>query len=355
MRQSNVFSKIIIMKLIDFDYPFPKELIAKYPLEYRDSSRLLVVRRKTGSFKEEKFTDLLNYITEGDVVILNDTKVKRSRLFGKKTTGGVVEILLLDKISPSIYNVLISPANRIKIGSEIIFEKGVCGIVLENSESVKKMEFTVSDKKISLEEIFEEIGTVPLPPYIKRPVEKLDKARYQTVYAKNGSAAAAPTAGLHFTEDTLKQIENLGAKIGYVRLDVSFGTFSPIKVEDFTKHKMHSESFNLSKETAELINNAKSNGKKIIAIGTTSLRVIESSAVSDGVVEEKCGETDLFIYPPYKFKVADMLLTNFHFPRSTLLLLVSAFAGYNLIMDSYKYAIENKFRLFSYGDAMLIV
>ncbi len=344
------------MKLSDFDFDYPRELIAKYPLGKRDDSRLLVVDRKKNNFVETKFSGILDYIAPNDALILNDTRVRKSRLFGKKVTGGVVEVLIVEEYESELFGALISPPRGIKIGSKISFKKGLKCIVTDNTGSIKKIKFIKPGESDKLEDIIESIGEVPLPPYIKRPAEELDEARYQTVYANVGNASAAPTAGLHFTESLLKAALDRKINIGFVTLDVGFGTFSPIKEEeDFRKHKMHKEHFKLSKETADIVNRTKLNKYKVFAVGTTSLRVLESCVNDSGMVEAKESDTEIFIYPPYEFKVVDALLTNFHFPKSTLMLLVSAFCGHRLIMEAYKYAIANKFRLFSYGDAMLIL
>ena len=341
------------MKVEEFDYNLPEELIAQTPLKERDSSRLLVLDRKTGNIEHKHFTDIIDYLNEGDTLVLNDTKVLPARLIGvKEETGAVIEILLLKNIENDNWECLVKPARRVKVGTIVSFGDGKlkAKCIKEEDEGIRH--FTFIYEGIFLE-ILEDLGTMPLPPYIH---EKLnDQSRYQTVYAKEVGSAAAPTAGLHFTKELLEKIRNKGINIAYVTLHVGLGTFRPVSVETIEEHEMHSEHFYIKKEDAEKINNAKQNGKRVIAVGTTSCRVLESVANEKGQVKEIETDTSIFIYPGYKFKCIDSLVTNFHLPESTLIMLVSAIAGKEFVMDSYQKAVEEKYRFFSFGDAMLIV
>lgn len=347
------------MRLTDFDYRLPKELIAQYPCQNRSGSRLLVVERKGKKIIHKHFTGFIEYLSAGDCLILNNTKVISARMIGHrqktnpKTGGGRQEIFLLENISPNVYRVLAKPANKLTKGTKIIFaDANYCATVTGDEKMVKIIEFSENGKGKNPWDI---LGQVPLPPYIKREPQDQDKERYQTVYAQEEGATAAPTAGLHFTKALLEAIEKKGVHIGYLTLHVNYGTFSPVKSDDITKHKMHKEYFILPKTTKELIDSTRAKGGRVFAVGTTAVRVLETCAQDDSRVEEAGGWTDMFIYPPYRFKVVDCLLTNFHFPKSTLLMLVSAFGGKELIFKAYKEAIEKKYRFFSYGDAMLIV
>ena len=342
------------MKLADYNYSLPKELIAQMPLLKREEARLLIIRRKKNKIEHRNFLDLLSEISPGDLLILNDTKVIPARLSGKKETGGKAEILLLHKLEKNIYEALAKP--RIRVGATIFFDEKIEAKILEKRYGKYKIEFSYPGK---IEKILEEIGKIPLPPYIKRKPLPLDKKYYQTVYSKIPSdgrdgAIAAPTAGLHFTDEFLEKVKEKGANIASVTLDIGWSTFKPVREEEIEKHRMGKEYFELSESTAELINKTKKDGKRIIAVGTTSVRVLETTA-KDGCVKPQKGWTSLYIYPGCKFKIVDALLTNFHLPSTTLFLLVSAFAGGELIQNAYQEAIARKYRFASYGDAMLIL
>ena len=340
------------MKTDDFDYYLPEELIAQHPLKERDSSRLMVLNKNNGDIKHEKFHNIIDYLNKGDVLVLNDTKVIPARIIGEKEdTKAVIELLLLKNIEKDTWECLSKPAKRIKEGTIISFGngllKGKCvGI---GDEGIRKIEFIYDGV---FYEILDKLGTMPLPPYIKEKLD--DQSRYQTVYAKNIGSAAAPTAGLHFTKELLKEIEQKGITICYVTLHVGLGTFRPVNVEDVTKHKMHSEFYIMNKETANILNKAKKEGRRIISVGTTSTRTIETIMSKYNEFKECSGWTDIFIYPGYKFKGIDALITNFHLPKSTLIMLVSAFASKEIILSAYKEAVDNKYRFFSFGDAMFI-
>ena len=341
-------------KTSDYFYELPPELIAQTPIEPRDHSSMLVLDKSTGATSHAHFYDILNYLKPGDCLILNDSRVLPARIFGtKKDTGAHVEFLLLRCIGNNRWETLVKPGRKAKAGSEFIFSPGVLegkiSEVLEDGNRI--IDFTCERNFYT---VLEELGNMPLPPYIT--AELKDKERYQTVYSHELGSAAAPTAGLHFTKELLKKIEDSGIKIGYVTLHVGLGTFRPVKAENITEHKMHSEHYHLPKETAELINETKKNGGRVIAVGTTSCRTLESVATfNNGKIEVSDGWTSIFIYPGYEFKVLDGLITNFHLPESTLIMLVSAFAGYENVMAAYKEAVEKKYRFFSFGDAMLII
>ena len=341
------------MNINEFDYELPKELIAQTPLKDRSSSKLLIMNKKTGELKHEVFSNIINYLNKGDVLVLNDTKVIPARLIGeKKDTGAVIEILLLKDIGNDTWECLGKPGKRLKIGSTITFGDGSL-----RCEVVDKLEEGIIHVKLIydgiLMEILDKLGTMPLPPYIHEKLE--DQSRYQTVYARVSGSAAAPTAGLHFTKELLKHIEDKGVIITYVTLHVGLGTFRPVEVDNILEHKMHSEYYVMSKETAEILNKAKEEGRRIIAVGTTSTRTLETIATNNKGIFKACsGDTDIFIYPGYKFKAINCLITNFHLPKSTLVMLVSAFSSRNMIMNAYNEAINNKYRFFSFGDAMFI-
>lgn len=340
------------MKTDDFDFYLPEELIAQTPLEKRDSSRLLVLDKKTGEINHRHFTDIIDYMEEGDTLVLNDTKVMPARLYGvKEETLAVVEVLLLKDEGDNVWECLTKPAKRIKEGTIVSFGDGKlkaeCIEVLD--EGIRR--FKLNYKGI-LYEILDELGEMPLPPYIHEKLK--DKDRYQTVYAKNIGSAAAPTAGLHFTNDLLEKVKSKGVNIAYITLHVGLGTFRPVNVEDVTKHKMHSEYYVMSEEVAFLLNKTRKAGHKIIAVGTTSTRTLETIASLYGEFKACSGWTDIFIYPGYKFKGIDYLITNFHLPKSTLVMLVSALAGKENIMKAYAEAVKERYRFFSFGDSMLI-
>ena len=340
------------MKVEDFNYNLPEELIAQTPLEKRDSSRLLVLDKKTGLIEHKHFTDIIDYLNEGDTLVLNDTKVLPARLIGvKEETNAVIEILLLKNTEGDNWECLVKPARRIKVGTIVSFGDGKlkAECISEGEEGIRH--FKLIYKGILLE-ILEELGTMPLPPYIHVKLE--DQSRYQTVYAKEVGSAAAPTAGLHFTKELLKAIADKGVNIAYVTLHVGLGTFRPVSVETIEEHEMHSEYYSMSKEVAELLNNTKKNGKRIIAVGTTSTRTLETIATKYNEFKECSGWTNIFIYPGYEFKAIDSLSTNFHLPKSTLVMLVSALAGRENILNAYNEAVKEKYRFFSFGDAMFI-
>ncbi len=341
------------MKTDDFDYYLPEELIAQTPLEKRDSSRLLVLDRKTGNIEHKHFTDIVDYLEEGDTLVLNDTKVLPARLIGsKEETGAVIEVLLLKNIKDDIWECLTKPARRIKKGTIVSFGDGKLKMkcLEEFDEGIRHFEMIYDG---IFYEILDELGTMPLPPYIHEKLE--DGSRYQTVYAKEVGSAAAPTAGLHFTEELLNKIKNKKVNICYVTLHVGLGTFRPVSVENVENHEMHSEFYTMSKETADLLNETRKKGKRIIAVGTTSTRTLETIAgKNNGIFKEESGFTKIFIYPGYEFKGIDCLITNFHLPKSTLVMLVSALAGKDNILNAYKTAVEEKYRFFSFGDSMFI-
>ena len=340
------------MKTDDFDYYLPEELIAQTPLKKRDSSRMLVLDKQNGNIFHKTFSDIIDYLNPGDTLVLNDTKVIPARIIGvKEETGAVIELLLLKNIDDNNWECLTRPAKRVKVGTVISFGDGMlkatCSSVGEEGIRV----FSLSYEGI-LYEILDKLGTMPLPPYIHEKLE--DQSRYQTVYAKNIGSAAAPTAGLHFTKELLNDIKNKNVNIAYLTLHVGLGTFRPVNVEDVTKHKMHTEYYSISKETCDIINKTKESKNKIVVVGTTSVRVLETVMNRFGELKECSGVTDIFIYPGYKFKIVDNLITNFHLPKSTLVMLVSALAGKDNIMKAYHEAVLNKYRFFSFGDAMFI-
>ncbi len=340
------------MKVEDFNYNLPEELIAQTPLEKRDSSRLLVLDKKTGTIEHKHFTDIIDYLNPGDTLVLNDTKVLPARLIGEKEeTHAVIEILLLKNIIGDDWECLVKPARRIKVGTIVTFGNGKlkAECIAEKEEGIRH--FRLLYNGILLETL-EELGTMPLPPYIHEKLE--DQSRYQTVYAKEVGSAAAPTAGLHFTKDLLEQIEQKGINIAKVTLHVGLGTFRPVSVETIEEHEMHSEYYSMTKETAQLLNETKLSGKRIIAVGTTSTRTLETIMTKYQEFKECSGWTNIFIYPGYEFKAIDCLSTNFHLPKSTLVMLVSALAGRENILNAYNEAVKEKYRFFSFGDAMFI-
>ena len=339
------------MKVSDFNYELPEELIAQTPIEKRDESRLMVLDRQKQTIEHKRFKDIINYLEPGDVLVRNNTKVIPARLYGKKETGANVEFLLLNNIEGDIWECIVRPGNKLHVGVKVIFGDGILKAeILETMPGgTRKVKF---EYKGIFNEILDKIGLMPLPPYIHEQLKEKD--RYQTVYAKYNGSAAAPTAGLHFTPELLNKIEEKGVIIANVTLHVGIGTFRPVKEETVEAHQMHSEHFYIKKEDVEKINNAKENGKRVIAVGTTSCRVLETIADENGKVSETEGDTQIFIYPGYKFKCLDGLITNFHLPESTLLMLVSALAGKDYIMKAYNEAVKEKYRFFSFGDAMFI-
>ncbi len=339
------------MKTSDFYYDLPQELIAQTPLTQRDGSRLMVMDRKNGALEHRHFYDIIDRLHEGDCLVMNDSRVLPARLLGHRPTGGAVEILLLTQKEGDVWECLAKPGRKLHTGAEVLFGDGALRAVIvgETETGNRLVEFHYEG--IFLEQL-ERLGKMPLPPYIKEELQ--DGERYQTVYSKNNGSAAAPTAGLHFTKELLARIEAKGVKLAYVTLHVGLGTFRPVKVDDVTNHHMHSEFCMLSAQTAQLLNETKKNGGRVICVGTTSCRTLESLANDDGSFEEKSMRTEIFIYPGYKFKAMDALITNFHLPESTLIMLVSAFAGYDTVMNAYREAVKERYRFFSFGDAMLI-
>lgn len=336
----------------DFYFDLPEELIAQDPLEDRSSSRLLVLDKETGETSHHIFKEVINYLNPGDCLVLNNTKVIPARLIGhKEDTGAAIEVLLLKRKENDIWETLVKPGKKCKPGTKIVFGEGLLhATVLETVEDGNRL-IQFSYEGI-FEEILDKLGEMPLPPYITHKLQ--DKNRYQTVYAKYEGSAAAPTAGLHFTKELLQQIEEKGIDIAYVTLHVGLGTFRPVKVDNILEHHMHSEFYQVTKEAADKINKAKKEGHRVICVGTTSCRTVESAADENGMVKEGCDNTEIFIYPGYKFKVLDALITNFHLPESTLVMLVSALAGREHILNAYEEAIQEKYRFFSFGDAMFI-
>lgn len=339
------------MNTEEFDYYLPEELIAQHPLEDRAASRLLIIDKNTGEYKDETFRNIKNYLKPGDCLVLNDTRVIPARLYGtKKETGGAIEFLLLHRFSADEWEVALKPGKRAKPGAVFEFGEGrLTAEVLDILEGGnRRVRFSYDGL---FENVLDELGEMPLPHYIK---EKLtDNERYQTVYSRHKGSAAAPTAGLHFTKELLEEIREMGVKEAFLTLHVGLGTFRPVKVSDVTKHKMHSEYYSVSEETAAVINEAKANGGRIICVGTTSCRTLESAS-ENGIVKPGSGFTDIFIYPGYKFKMTQALITNFHLPKSTLVMLVSALAGKDNILNAYKHAVDEHYRFFSFGDAMFI-
>lgn len=340
------------MKVSEFDFYLPEELIAQHPKEKRDESRLMVVDKKDGEINHKVFKDIIDYINQGDCLVLNNTRVLPARLIGEKeNTGGKMEFLLLKRLESNLWETLVKPGKRAKVGSRFVFGGGELKAEVkeigEEGSRIVKFEY-----EGIFEEVLDRLGQMPLPPYITEQLE--DRERYQTVYSKEVGSAAAPTAGLHFTEELMNKLKEKGVNICFVTLHVGLGTFRPVKVEDIEEHHMHSEYYTMSKETAYIINETKKKGGKIIAVGTTSCRTLETIGDNSGKVSEESGWTDIFMYPGYKFKVVDTIITNFHLPQSTLLMLVSAFSSKDIIMKAYDIAVKEKYRFFSFGDAMII-
>ena len=340
------------MHIDEFFYKLPTRLIAQKPADKRDQSRLMVIDRKKSRFKHEVFSDVIDYLNSGDCLVTNNTRVIPARLLGKKKeTGGRIEFVLLKRINETDWEVILKPGKRAKLGSIFEFGDDLKAEIIEIIKGGNRI-VRFSFKGI-FEEVLDRVGIIPLPPYISEKPD--DYERYQTVYSKVNGSSAAPTAGLHFTKELLEKIKNKGIKIANVTLHIGIGTFRPVKTEDITKHEMHSEYFTVSKEDCDIINNARVDGKRIISVGTTTCRVLESISNETGEILPQEGWTDIFIYPGYKFKAIDCLITNFHLPKSTLLMLVSAFCGHNKIMKAYCIAIKKNYRFFSFGDAMLII
>ncbi len=339
------------MKVSEFNYELPEELIAQTPIEKRDESRLMVLNRKQQTIEHKTFKNIIDYLEPGDVLVRNNTKVIPARLYGKKETGANVEFLLLNNIENDIWECIVRPGNKLHVGTKVIFGEGLlkADILEIMPGGTRKVEFHYQG---IFNEILDQIGLMPLPPYIHEELKQ--KERYQTVYAKYNGSAAAPTAGLHFTEELLEQLQKKGVEIANVTLHVGIGTFRPVKEETVEAHEMHSEHYYIKQEDADKINQAKKQEKRAIAVGTTSCRVLETIADENGNIQEAEGDTQIFIYPGYQFKILDGLITNFHLPQSTLLMLVSALAGKDYIMKAYEQAVKEKYRFFSFGDAMFI-
>ena len=349
------------MKLSEFSFELPEELIAEYPSEHRDESRLMVIHRKTGKIEHKLFKDVLNYFSEGDVMIMNNTRVFPARMYGnKEKTGAKIEVFLLRELNREslLWDVLVDPARKIRIGNKLYFgdDDSLVAEVIDNTTSRgRTLRFLFDGPYEEFKAKITELGETPLPKYIKRAVEATDEERYQTIYSKEEGAVAAPTAGLHFSRELLKRLELKGVNFAEVTLHVGLGTFRSVEVEDLTKHKMDSEQAMVGEEAVRIVNEAKKNKKRVCAIGTTSMRAIETSVSTMGDLKPFNGWTNKFIFPPYEFSIADSLITNFHTPLSTLLMMISAFCGHDLMMKAYQEAIKEKYRFYSYGDAMLIL
>ncbi len=349
------------MKLSEFNYDLPEELIANYPCDNRDEAKLMVIHRDTGEIEHKLFKDLINYFEEDDVMIMNNTRVFPARMYGnKEKTGAKIEVFLLRELNREslLWDVLVDPARKIRIGNKLYFgdDDSLVAEVIDNTTSRgRTLRFLFDGPYEEFKAKITELGETPLPKYIKREVEVQDEERYQTIYSKVEGAVAAPTAGLHFSRELLKRLEIKGIHFAEVTLHVGLGTFRSVEVEDLTKHKMDSEQVIISEKTAEIVNNAKRNKRRVCAIGTTSMRAIETSVSTDGYLNPYNGWTNKFIFPPYEFSIADSLVTNFHTPLSTLLMMISAFCGHELMTKAYKEAIKEKYRFYSYGDAMFII
>ena len=349
------------MKLSEFNYDLPEELIANYPSDNRDEAKLMVIHRDTGKIEHKLFKDLINYFEEDDVMIMNNTRVFPARMYGnKEKTGAKIEVFLLRELNREslLWDVLVDPARKIRIGNKLYFgdDDSLVAEVIDNTTSRgRTLRFLFDGPYEEFKAKITELGETPLPKYIKREVEAQDEERYQTIYSKVEGAVAAPTAGLHFSRELLKRLEIKGIHFAEVTLHVGLGTFRSVEVEDLTKHKMDSEQVIISEKTAEIVNNAKRNKRRVCAIGTTSMRAIETSVSTDGYLNSYNGWTNKFIFPPYEFSIADSLVTNFHTPLSTLLMMISAFCGHELMTKAYKEAIKEKYRFYSYGDAMFII
>lgn len=349
------------MKLSEFSFDLPDELIAEYPSDNRDEARLMVIHRETGKIEHRLFKDIIEYFNDGDVMIMNNTRVFPARMYGnKEKTGAKIEVFLLRELNREslLWDVLVDPARKIRIGNKLYFgdDDSLVAEVIDNTTSRgRTLRFLFDGPYEEFKAKITELGETPLPKYIKREVEETDEERYQTIYAKEEGAVAAPTAGLHFSRELLKRLELKGINFAEVTLHVGLGTFRPVEVEDLTKHKMDSEQVIVGQRAADIVNDGKRNKKRICAIGTTSMRAIETSVSTDGMLKAYDGWTNKFIFPPYDFSIADSMVTNFHTPLSTLLMMISAFCGHDLMMEAYQEAIKEKYKFYSYGDAMLIL
>jgi S-adenosylmethionine:tRNA ribosyltransferase-isomerase len=348
------------MKLSEFKFELPPDLVALYPADNRDESRMMVIHKNTGKIEHRVFKDIIEYFDEGDVMVINDTRVFPARLYGnKEKTGAKIEVFLLRELNKDmrLWDVLVDPARKIRVGNKLYFGDGeLVAEVIDNTTSRgRTIRFLYDGNEKEFSKMIDTLGETPLPKYIKRRVEPEDRERFQTIYAKHVGAVAAPTAGLHFTKQLIKKLEIKGLKICPVTLHIGLGTFRPVDVEDLTKHKMDSENFNVGQPTVDLVNNALNNKKRVCAVGTTSMRALESSVSAGGKLKENSGWTDKFIFPPYEFKICNALISNFHMPESTLLMMGAAFGGFDLVMKAYQIAIQENYRFFSYGDVMLII
>lgn len=348
------------MKLSQFKFDLPQGLIAKYPADNRDESRLMVVHRDTGEIEHKLFKDCIDYFDEGDIFVVNDTKVFPARLYGnKEKTGAEIEVFLLRELNREmrLWDVLVDPARKIRVGNKLYFGEGeLVAEVIDNTTSRgRTIRFLFDGTDEEFTKVIDQLGETPLPKTIDRPTEPEDKERFQTIYAKNVGAVAAPTAGLHFTEHLMKKLEIVGVDVAPITLHIGLGTFSPVDVEDLTKHKMDSENYNVPEQTADMVNDVLAKKKRVVAVGTTVMRTLETAVSATDKLKAKDGWTDKFIFPPYEFKICNAMITNFHLPESTLLMMAAAFGGYDLIMKAYQEAIKEKYRFFSYGDAMLII
>ena len=343
-------------KLGDFDYPLPKKYIAQYPGDKRDQSKLMVVNRAEKTIEHKKFSNITDYLRKNDLLILNNTKVFPARLFATKDrTDAKVEVFLLRELAENLWEVMVRPARKVRIGNKLVFTPKLVCDVIDNTVSGGRVVRFESESQSELHSIIDRIGTSPLPPYITRDAEPSDKKRYQTVYATERGAVAAPTAGLHFTQGLINKLEKKGVKIEYITLHIGLGTFRPVQVEDLNRHQMDSEYFEVSPKTAMAINDARKKHRKIVAVGTSTIRALETVVVSGFMVSPKRGWTDKFIYPPYEYKMVDSMVTNFHMPKSTLMMMVTAFADIELLKKAYREAKRHNYRFLSYGDAMIIV
>ena len=343
-------------KLGDFDYPLPKKYIAQYPGDKRDQCKLMVVNKKAKTIEHKKFSNIAEYLRKNDLLILNNTKVFPARLFATKDrTDAKVEVFLLRELAQNLWEVMVRPARKVRIGNKLVFTPKLMCDVIDNTVSGGRVVRFESENQAELHDIIDRIGTSPLPPYITRDPEPSDKKRYQTVYATERGAVAAPTAGLHFTNGLINRLKKKGVKIEYITLHIGLGTFRPVQVEDLNRHQMDSEYFEVSTKTAMAINEARKKHRKIVAVGTSTIRALETVVVSGFMVSPKRGWTDKFIYPPYEYKMVDSMITNFHMPKSTLMMMVSAFADINLLKKAYREAKKHDYRFLSYGDAMIII
>ncbi len=350
------------MKLSAFNFDFPEELIAKYPTDNRHDSRLMVVHRETGEIEHRVFKDVLNYFGEDDVLVMNNTKVFPARLYGKKEkTGARIEVFLLRELNSRsrLWDVLVDPARKIRVGNKLYFGEGdevlVAEVVDNTTSRGRTIRFLFEGEELDFRRILSSLGQTPLPKYIDREAEEQDKRRYQTIYAKEEGAVAAPTAGLHFSDELMKRLEVKGINFAEVTLHIGLGTFRNIEVEDLSKHKMDAEYYQIRQPAVDIVNKAKANNKRICAVGTTSIRTVESSVSATNTLKEGEGWTNLFVHPPYNFRIPNAMITNMHLPKTSLLIMVCAFGGYDLMMGAYEEAVKEKYRFFSYGDAMLIL